>query len=182
RAAYLFLYGRPVSQALAAAFDREIAAFAKAAASFDPPLVPLEIRYEGTTLPSYFCPGGEGTRRLLVCTNGYDSTVCEMYLAFAAAARDRGWHCLLFDGPGQGRPLIKQGLFSRPDWENVIRPVLDFAVSLADVDAKGIVLSGWSFGCYLGLRGALDLRLAACVLDPGLIGLRQPVRTMLKDL
>ena len=182
RAAYLFLYEHPVPHALKAAFDREIAAFAKAAAAFDPPVAPLEIPYEGTTLPAYFCSGGEGTRPLLVCTNGYDSTVCEMYLAFAAAARARGWHCLLFDGPGQGRPLFKQGLFSRPDWENVVRPVIDFALSLPNVDTKRIALSGWSFGGYLGLRGAVDPRLAACVLDPGLIGLRQPVRAMLKDL
>jgi cephalosporin-C deacetylase-like acetyl esterase len=57
-----------------------------------------------------------------------------------------------------------------------------FAVHLTDVDAKRIALSGWSFGGYLGLRGALDPRLAGCVLDPGLVGLRQPVRAMLKDL
>jgi hypothetical protein len=52
-----------------------------------------------------------------------------MYFAFAVAANRRGYHCLLFDGPDQGRVLITQGLPMRPDWENVVRPVIDYALT-----------------------------------------------------
>lgn len=182
RTAYTFLYGRPVSDALRRAFDRETETFAKAAAALDPPAVPIEIPYQGTTLPGYFVSGGEGVRPLLVCTNGYDSTVTEMYFAFGVAARAHRWHCLLFDGPGQGRALFKQGLHMRPDWENVVGPVLDAALRLPQVDPTRVALSGWSLGGYLALRGAVDRRLAACVADPGLIGIAAPLRQMLKDL
>ena len=183
RTSYSFMYGHPVSAQLAAAFDRESATFAKAASALDPPLVPLEIPFEGTTLPGYFVSGGTGVRPLLVCTNGYDSTVHEMYFAFGVEARKRGWHCLLFDGPGQGRALLKQGLLMRPDWENVVRPVIDFALTLPEIDSSRLALSGWSFGGYLALRAATaEARLAALVVDPGLSGLADGMRRTFASL
>jgi dienelactone hydrolase len=104
----------------------------------------------------------------VIATNGYDSTVHEMHFAHAVAAVRRGWHCLTFDGPGQGRNLIKHGLVMRPDWENVVRPVVDFALSRPDVDPRRVALVGWSFGGYLAPRAASgEHRLAACIADPG---------------
>jgi hypothetical protein len=105
-----------------------------------------------------------------------------MYLAFAAPRASSRWHCLLFDGPGQGRPLFKQGLFSRPDWENVVRPVIDFALSCRTSTRSESRSPAGALAATLACAGAVDPRLAACVLDPGLIGLKQPVRAMLKDL
>ena len=85
------------------------------------------------------------------------------------AATRRGYHVLFFDGPGQGGPLIEQGLTIRPDWEAVIRPVVDLALTLPEVDPDRIALHGWSLGGYLALRGASgEPRIAACIADPGL--------------
>src|SRR5919106_1399261 len=55
RTAYLPLYGSPVDPRLVEAFDKETAAFRKAAALMTPPVEPVEIPFEGTTLPGYFC-------------------------------------------------------------------------------------------------------------------------------
>ena len=54
RTAYLPLYGSPVDARLVQAFDKETAFFQKAAALMRPPVEPVEIPYEGTTLPGYF--------------------------------------------------------------------------------------------------------------------------------
>src|ERR687886_682764 len=129
RTAYLPLYGSPVDPRLVEAFDKETAVFQKAASLTVPPVEPVEIPYEGTTLPGYFCRVDDSgsPRPTLVCTNGYDSTINEMYVTFATAL-PRGYNLLLFDGPGQGCLLIEQGLVFRPDWENVVTPVVDFAL------------------------------------------------------
>jgi pimeloyl-ACP methyl ester carboxylesterase len=169
RTAYLPLYGAPVDARLGEAFDQETTVFQKAAALVRYPVDPVEIPYEGTTLPAYFCRVDDSgrPRPTLVCTNGYDSTINEMYVAFAGAL-PRGYNLLLFDGPGQGRPLIEQGLVFRPDWENVVTPVVDFALTRPEVHPEKVVLLGWSFGGYLAPRAASgEHRLAACIADPG---------------
>ena len=170
RAAYVPLFGSPVDPRLVEAFDKETEAFQKAAALMTPPVEPVEIPYEGTTLPGYFCQVDDSgrPRPTLIVTNGYDSTINELYLDFAAVLR-RGYNLLLFDGPGQGRVLIKQGLVMRPDWENVVKPVVDYALTRPEVDPEKIALMGISLGGYLAPRAASsEHRLAACIADPGL--------------
>ena len=107
-------------------------------------------------------------RPLIIFTNGYDATITDMYFASAVAASRRGYHCLLFDGPGQGEMLYEQGARLRPDWEAVIAAVVDFAVTQPIVDPVRIVLSGWSLGGHLAPRAASgEPRIAALIADPG---------------
>src|SRR5215217_4227638 len=184
RAAYVVLFGSPVDPRLVEAFDKETDAFQKAAALMTLPVEPVEIPFEGTTLPGYFCRVDDSgrSRSTLVCTNGYDSTIYEMYLDFGTALR-RGYNLLLFDGPGQGRPLIEQGLVMRPDWENVVRPVVDYALTRPEVDPKRIALMVWSFGGYLAPRAASgEHRLAACLADPGLWDLLEAAKARFSAL
>jgi alpha-beta hydrolase superfamily lysophospholipase len=170
-ASYPFLFGTPVDRRLIEAFDREVEAFEKAAALFEPPVEPVEIPYEGTTLPGYFYRVDDSgrPRPTVIATDGYDSTVQAMHFGHAVAAVGRGYNCLLFDGPGQGRVLYKQGIPMRPDWENVVSPVVDYALSNhPDIDPERIALIGWSFGGYLAPRAASgEHRLAALIADPG---------------
>jgi pimeloyl-ACP methyl ester carboxylesterase len=91
-----------------------------------------------------------------------------MYWSDAMLALRRGYNCLLVDGPGQGRALIKQGLHMRPNWETVTRPIVDFACTRPEIDGKRIAVMGWSFGGFLAPRGVSgDQRIAALIADPG---------------
>jgi acetyl esterase/lipase len=75
---------------------------------------------------------------------------------------------LSFDGPGQGGALLQQGLVLRPDWENVITPVVDHLVARPDVDPDRIALIGLSLGGYLAPRAASgEHRIAALIADCG---------------
>jgi pimeloyl-ACP methyl ester carboxylesterase len=80
----------------------------------------------------------------------------------------RGYHCLIFDGPGQGSTLIEDGLPFRSDRETVVRSVMDWLRKQPAVDGHRIGIVGLSFGGYLALRGTgREPRIAACVADPG---------------
>lgn len=175
------LYGAPVDPRLLSAFRKQIDAFDRGLALGDPAVLPLRIPFEGGSLPVYFIPAAgqaNEVRPLVIQTNGYDATVTDMYFASAVAASRRGYHCLIFDGPGQGEMLYEHGLPLRPDWETVIPAVVEFAVSLPTVDPSRIALSGWSLGGYLALRAATgEPRLAACIADPGQWSLAASART-----
>ncbi|PIG81602.1 alpha/beta-hydrolase [Aspergillus arachidicola] len=131
---------------------------------------PIKIPYQGTTFPGYFVsPTGTGNpRRTIIFNGGYDSTSSEAWFAIGAAAVARGYNFLAFDGPGQGAAVRRQHLYFRPDWENVLTPVVDFALTRNEVDPNAIAIFGWSMGGYLVARGATqEHRAQAIILDDG---------------
>jgi pimeloyl-ACP methyl ester carboxylesterase len=155
---------------LRAGHAKEVAAFRAGAALLDLPPEEIAIPYDGTTLPGYFFRASADalSRPTMIITNGYDGTAEELYFSNGIAALERGYNVLVFDGPGQGSMIIDRGVVFRPDWENVITPVVDFALTRPEVDASALVLLGMSFGGYLAPRAATkEHRLAACVSDCG---------------
>ena len=177
---YRPLYGEPVDPRLPAAFAKQMAAFDKAIGLSEVPIERVRIPFEGTTLPGCLmrAAGREGERRpLLIVTNGYDASLTDMVFAIGVAAVRRRYHCLIFDGPGQGAVLIEQKIRLRPDWENVVGPVVDFALTQPGIDPDRIALTGWSLGGFLAPRAASgEHRLAACIADPGNWGIGPGLR------
>ena len=123
--------------------------FKKATALFPFPVEQVEIPYEGTTLPGYFfhvpksnhsiiddltnsrknLDNNEGTLYpTLIAHGGFDSTLEELYSLAAAPAIERGYNCLIFEGPGQGEVIRKQKIPFRHDWEKVVTPVPRFCI------------------------------------------------------
>ncbi|MEV8530261.1 alpha/beta fold hydrolase [Streptomyces sp. NPDC052000] len=176
RSAEFFLHGHPCDPRHDHAYDRSVACFRAAAALFTPVIEPVEIPYEGTTLPGYlYRVDDSGTPRpTLIMHNGFDGTAEELHFFGAMAGVERGYTVLVFDGPGMPGPRHHEGLVFRPDWENVITPVVDFAESLPDVDTSRIALLGISMGGVLAPRAAaFEHRLAALIAVDGLYDLGQ---------
>lgn len=175
--------------------------FKKAASLFPFHVEEIQIPYEETFLPGYFyySPksiwGKKGDSNIesdlenndknpsdddddnaslyptLIAHGGFDSTLEELYFSAAAPALERGYNCLTFEGPGQGEVIRKQRIPFRYDWEKVLTPVLDFALSKKNqfhIDPKRIALMGISMGGYLAARAvSFEQRIAACILYNG---------------
>lgn len=134
--------------------------------------MPVSIPYENTTMPGYFLAAkrGTGRRPTVIVMNGSDAQNIDTYAYGGAAAIERGWNALLFEGPGQGSMLFERRIPFRPDWEKVITPIIDFLLARPDVDPARIALTGWSMGGALVTRAAaFERRLAAVVADPGFV-------------
>lgn len=152
--------------------------FSNAGKLFSPPIESIEIPYEGTTLPGHFYRLNENTnndtatplpRPTLIAHGGFDSTLEELYTFAAAPALERGYNCLTFEGPGQGGVIRKQKIPFRYDWEKVVTPVIDYALTRdRDIDPNKIALIGISMGGYLAARAAaFENRISACILYNG---------------
>lgn len=156
-----------ISQSL---YERSETAFVEAMGLSTFSYESISIPYEGTSLPGYFVSpdSSKKPRRTIIFNGGFDSTMSEGWFAIGAAAIARGYNFLAFDGPGQGAAIRRQHLHFRPDWENVLTPVVDYAVTRMDIDADAIVIFGWSMGGFLVARGATqEHRARAIILDDG---------------
>jgi hypothetical protein len=133
----------------------------------------IEIPYADGSLPGAFFPAADarGARRPLVLMhNGAYGPTSAMWGLGGAAAAQRGYHWMTFDGPGQQAALYERGLFFRPDWEHVLSAVLDAVTALPEVDATHVAAIGVGQAGYLLPRAmAYEHRLAAAVLAPGVV-------------
>jgi hypothetical protein len=158
---------------------------------FDPPIEPVEIPYEGTTLAGYFfharSPHGRvadsSPKPTIILNNGSDGAVTDMVAFGAAAAVERGWNAVTFDGPGQNAALHRQHLYFRADWEAVITPVVDWLLTRPEVDGSKLVLHGVSQAGYWVPRAlAFEHRIAAGVADPGVVRVGDSWLAQLPDI
>ena len=138
----------------------------------DGPFSEVLIPFADTDLPGYlYLVDNSGRPRpTVIYTNGFDSTAEEGYFVIGAAALRRGYNFLAYDGPGQGWMIRERNVVYRPDWENVLGPVVDFALTTPEIDDSKIVHFGYSLGGYLVARyAAHDHRSAAIICNDGLI-------------
>ena len=131
----------------------------------------VDIPYESSSMPGWFFRPARATPApTLVVVNGSDGSLAGLWASTGAAALDRGYNVLLFDGPGQQSQLFERGVPFRPDWEHVLTPVFEFVAGLDGVDAARIAVYGISQGSYWVARAiAFEHRYAAAITDPGVV-------------
>jgi alpha-beta hydrolase superfamily lysophospholipase len=127
----------------------------------------IEVAYEEYSLKAVYYPGPEGLdhKPLIVACGGYDSTMEELYFIIVAAALERGYSVLTYEGPGQGSVLREQGLLFTHEWEKPNGAVIDEFIKSHKRPDK-IILYGLSLGGYLAPRSAMyDRRIDGLVVN-----------------
>ena len=182
RTAEFYLHGNPADPRILSESRASQKAYAEAAKLTGPTWEPVEIPYEGTTLPGYFYKVDDSgkPRPTLIFHGGLDSSLEELFYFGAAGATRRGYNCLTFDGPGQGAPRREQKLFFRYDWEAVVTPAVEYVLSRPDVDGDNLALMGMSLGGYLAARAAaFEHRFRAAAFYDGAYDLNEAARGLL---
>jgi len=154
------------------AWKRHLTCWELFCSQMNPPAEKVSIPYEGLSMPGYlFLPDQSGGPwATIIFNNGSDGPTAGMWTSGVAAALERGYAALVFDGPGQNAMLWLQHIPFRPDWEKVITPVVDFLLQREDIDPKRMALSGISQAGYWVLRAlAFEHRIAAGMVDPGVM-------------
>ncbi len=171
RTAEFFLHGNREDPRILETWGKSRDTFREAMQLLDTPVEAVQIPYENTVLPGYFYRPDDSVkpRPTLIVNCGFDSTKEESYFEVAAAAIQRQYNCLTFEGPGQGSLIREQQIPLRYDWEKVITPVIDYLLTRPDVEPSQVALMGVSIGGYMAPRAAaFDHRLAAVIANDGL--------------
>ena len=152
RAAEFFMAPRDPDKAKA--YDRQAELFRELSADAlsSGALQEAEVPYGTGHLPALRLPASEGVecKGAIVVHGGFDSYAQELY-PLARAISQAGYESILFEGPGQGAVIRKQGIPFTTEWEKPVAAVLDH------FELDDVTLLGLSLGGYLAPRAAAFL-------------------------
>jgi alpha-beta hydrolase superfamily lysophospholipase len=174
RSAEFFLHGNPLDPRIDKSYAQSVDAFGMFVKLSEGRIEKVEIPFEDSKLYGYFYRSGSKAKSpTVIMHNGFDGSAEEMHFFGAAAAVERGYNVLSFDGPGQPSARRRHGMLFRPNWESVVTPVLDWLLAeRTDVATNQIALLGISMGGLLAPRAAaFEPRLAAVMAVDGVYDL-----------
>lgn len=132
-----------------------------------PRIEPVEVPYEGGSLPAYFVHAEHapaGRQPCVVYFDGLDITKELCYLRGGPEIVRRGLSCLIVDGPGNGESIRFRGFPLRHDYELAGTAALEYTRTRPDVDADRVGVLAISLGGYYAPRvAAYEPRYQACV-------------------
>ncbi|KAH8698478.1 2,6-dihydropseudooxynicotine hydrolase [Talaromyces proteolyticus] len=172
RAADFFLHGNPDDPRINTLWDKQAACFDTALKHFGNGTRHL-LKADSFSVPIIYFKapvgvGPTGPKKTILIGNGFDGAMEEMLHVNGIAGLERGYNVILFEGPGQCTVRREQKKGFIHDWERVVTPVVDFALTLEEVDKEKIVLFGYSMSGQLAVRAAAyEHRLAATVAIDG---------------
>ncbi len=162
----------PDNEEKKAAFNSFESVYQKAAAFFPFPAEPVEVPFDGGTLPGYYRRvQGIPKAPSVILVRGVDACrEVELHIISNHFLK-HGLFTLSVDLPGQGKARMR-GRKMTPDFEKPVAAVVDYLAGKPEIDGRRIGILGMSFGGFIAPRAAcLEKRLKACVSLGGFFGL-----------
>jgi dienelactone hydrolase len=182
RAADFFLHGDSGDPRITSTWASATQHFDRAIAQLRPAGERISIQADGFTVPAIFYRAAKDAlpRPTILMFNGFDGSQEEMLHVSGLAALERGFNVVTFEGPGQPTVVREQGLGFRPDWEQVVTPIVNHCEGVPEIDASRLGLLGLSFGGYLAPRAAaFESRIRAVAAIDGLFNAHEAVTGIL---
>jgi hypothetical protein len=158
---------QPKTRESDAAYARGVRCFRDASAqSIHPRIEPVEIPYEGTTLPGLFvhAEGGLTPTPAMIFLDGLDVTKEIQFFKGVPELAARGIACLIVDGPGNGEAIRFRNLRLHHETERYASAAFDFVAARPEIDERRIGIMALSLGGYYAPRAAaFEPRFACCV-------------------
>ena len=91
----------------------------------DDPIERFEIAYKDGFLSAMRLKPAHNSKGVILFHGGFDSFIEELY-PIGTFFVNHGYEIIMFEGPGQGRPLHHYDLKMEPEWENPTKAILDY--------------------------------------------------------
>ncbi|KAL9560982.1 hypothetical protein ACKAV7_014826 [Fusarium commune] len=175
RSADAFLHGNWSDPRIMSLWKQQADAFDKAMQLLPIPGQRIELQADNFTVPAiFFKTDKPGRSPTVILGTGYDGSMEDLYHTMGEALLQRGMNAIVYEGPGQPTVRRYQGLGFIPEWERVVTPIVDYALSRNDVDGSKLALMGFSFGGILAPRAAaFEHRLSAVIALGGIFDFGQ---------
>jgi hypothetical protein len=145
------------------------------------PVRSVELPHRGARLPGWWfaspCAGPDPAPAV-VLVQGLGTPISDVCMTGLDGALARGHHVLVFDGPGQGAALHRQGLHLDHGWPQLVADAIDLVAAADEVDELRVSLVGVGAGALFAAQAASlcgrrsdAARPAALVLDPPVVDL-----------
>jgi pimeloyl-ACP methyl ester carboxylesterase len=131
---------------------------------------PFEVSFQGKPLLGYFWPVAKASRPCptLIVIGGIETFAEDCYFMIGPSGRQRGYHVLTVDLPGQGTNPA-QGLYFEARMERAVQVVVDEALRRPAIDADRLALFGFSWGGHIVFKAAQhDPRIKALIANPAM--------------
>ncbi|MDK8183753.1 alpha/beta hydrolase [Paenibacillus sp. UMB4589-SE434] len=147
------------------------------------PIEHVKVPYGTSYMPAIRLKSDNSTNTLLI-HGGYDSFI-EEFILRVLPLKVLGYDIIMFEGPGQGGALIRNGMKLIHEWEQPTSAVLDY------FQLKRAALLGISWGGYLCMRAAafekrinrvVCFDIFYCGMDALLLGLDEEDKSTLEQL
>lgn len=179
----------PVADEVDALWAEHRASWDLAVDHWPTPVRRVAVPHGDADLPGWWFSGADGRpgpSPAVVLVQGLGTPISDVTMTGLDGALARGYHVLVFDGPGQGEVLHRRRRTLDPSMTDAVRAAVAWTARRSEVDADRVALVGVGAGAWFAAAAAAactteERSPAALVLDPPIVDLGRDAASSVRD-